>query len=108
MKLTHGIFLSTLIICTIQVCLNLNTSELSENYANYPDILPTINTPATLWIEDPSVDNPGEIKNHCVTFSHGQPFVKKLNKNSQFRLPQHFRLDPLFLDRPPPLSNFRF
>jgi len=102
-----GILILFFFCSTGQVCTRPGVTEKYGDRITSREIIPVSNIPGTAWIDDQAEEFQGEAKeSHAsiIVFEHPG---KETRKNLPIRPVIRLRLDPLFLDRPPPPLNFR-
>ncbi len=103
MKQVLRILTGTFFILLIQAILNLNHPVAEDSHANSPVIGLSENDPGNTWIENPWDDNAGEIKGQLQARIPRRECYERLNQTSD-KLAQENLLNPLLLDRPPPVT----
>ena len=107
MKMKTGIFILFFLCGAAQVCIRPVVDESYGSLTTIREILTVSSIPGTPWIDDQAEEYHGEAwESHATRIVIEQP-GKHIPENPQIKSVRRPRLDPLFLDRPPPPQNLR-
>ncbi len=99
-KICSGLFL----LMVVQVNPNHRSVNSSGSLPEFLAAASATTIHPNIWIEDPSDDNPGEVRDQIFILPSLGRSVKRERDHSSVPAQQSL-LDPLFLDRPPPPVN---
>ncbi len=105
MRQLKEIFAGLFLLMVIQAYLNTHYVKSLGTRSDVLRMESAVNAPSNLWIENPSDDYPGEVRDQTFPLFCVERSAYKERNNSNPPVQQSL-LDPLFLDRPPPPAIF--
>ncbi len=105
MKQLIDIMSGILILLVFQVFSDISLSALSGDHSRFTKVECTRVIPMNLWIDNPTDDTPGEIKNNFLKVFIGDGSDGSFINDLAFKPAEQYLLNPLYLDRPPPVVS---